>query len=116
MNNVVLFSQHEPAFDEYQTPAEKCIDGQPTQRTWHHFTSEDEKFFSGTWEAEPGCWRVDYTENEFCQILGGHSILRDACGNEMDLKAGDKLVIPVGFKGEWQVVETTKKIYVIYEP
>ena len=34
----------------------------------------------------------------------------------MDLKAGDKLVIPVGFKGEWQVVETTKKIYVIYEP
>ena len=74
------------------------------------------KILLGTWEAEPGCWRVDYTENEFCQILEGHSILRDACGNEMDLKAGDNLVIPVGFKGEWQVVETTKKIYVIYEP
>lgn len=67
-------------------------------------------------EAEPGCWKINYTENEFCHILAGHSILRDADGNETDLRPGDDIVIPAGFTGEWQVVETTKKTYVIYEP
>jgi uncharacterized cupin superfamily protein len=116
ITDVVFFERHEAEFDEYQTPAEKCIDGQPLQRTWHHFTSSDKKFFAGLWEAEPGRWRISYTENEFCQILEGHSILRDADGNKAELKPGDNLVIPAGFEGEWQVVEKTKKIYVIYEP
>jgi len=116
IRDVIFFDRHDPDFDEYETPVEKCIDGQPLQRTWHHFTSSDEKFFAGLWEAEPGRWRISYTENEFCQILDGHSILRDTDGNETDLRAGDKLVIPAGFQGEWQVVEKTRKIYVIYEP
>ena len=114
--DLIFFATHEPEFSEDLTAEEKCVRGQPMQRTWHHFTSNDEKFFAGLWEAEPGCWKINYTENEFCQILGGRSILRDEDGNEHELKAGDNFVIPSGFAGEWEVVETTKKIYVIYEP
>ena len=114
--DLVFFTTHEPEYSEGPTPEEKCIKGQPTQRTWHHFTSDDDKFFAGIWEAEPGCWKISYTENEFCQILAGRSILRDADGNQVELKAGDNFTIPSGFSGEWEVVETTKKIYVIYEP
>ncbi len=113
--DVVYFDRHEAEFSEELMPIEKCVEGQPIQRTWHHFTSADDKFFAGIWEAEPGCWRIRYTENEFCQILAGRSILRDADGNETELKTGDNIVIPSGFQGEWQVVETTRKIYVIYE-
>ena len=116
ISDVVLFEKNDAEFSEYETPQEKCVDGQPQQRTWHHFTSSDEKFFAGVWGAEPGCWKINYTENEFCHILAGHSILRDADGNETDLRPGDDIVIPAGFTGEWQVVETTKKTYVIYEP
>ena len=116
MVGIIDFSRHEADFDEYQTPAERCVRGQPTQRTWNHFTSSDGKFFSGFWEAEPGCWRIRYSENEFCQILSGRSILRSAEGDEFELTAGDNFVIPAGFEGEWEVVETTKKIYAIYEP
>ena len=116
ISDVVFFEKNDAEFSEYETPQEKCVDGQPLQRTWHHFTSSDEKFFAGIWEAEPGCWKINYTENEFCHILAGHSILRDADGNETDLRPGDDIVIPAGFTGEWQVVETTKKTYVIYEP
>jgi uncharacterized cupin superfamily protein len=112
----IFFERHEAEFSEYATPEEKCIKGQALQRTWHHFTSHDGKFFAGTWEAEPGCWKVHYTENEFCQILSGRSVLRDAAGNEFGLNAGDNFVIPAGFEGEWEVLETTRKIYVIYEP
>ena len=116
MTKVVLFDSHEAEFDEFQTAGDKCIRGQPTQRTWNHFVSNDGKFFSGLWEAEPGCWRISYTENEFCQILSGRSILRSVDGEEFELKAGDNFVIPTGFEGEWEVLETTKKIYAIYEP
>ncbi len=116
ISDLVFFADHEPEFSESRTPAEKCIEGQPLQRTWHHFTSADDRFFAGVWEAEPGCWKISYTETEFCQILAGRSILRDANGEERELSAGDNFVIPSGFTGEWEVVETTRKIYVIYEP
>jgi uncharacterized cupin superfamily protein len=112
----VFFERSQADFSEYPTPAEKCVAGQPTQRSWNHFTSSDDKFFAGIWEAEPGCWKIRYTENEFCQILSGRSILRDASGKETTLEAGDNFVIPAGFEGEWEVVETTRKIYAIYQP
>jgi uncharacterized cupin superfamily protein len=112
----LFFSDNQAEFSEYETAAEKCVKGQPTQRTWNHFVSGDEKFFAGIWEAEPGCWKINYTENEFCQILTGRSVLRDASGNEYSLKSGDNFVIPAGFEGEWEVIETTRKIYAIYQP
>ncbi len=115
MASIVFFDRHEADFDQYDTPAEKCIRGQPKQRTWNHFTSSDGKFFSGLWEAEPGCWRISYTEDEFCRIVSGRSILRGSDGAEIELSAGDNFVIPAGFEGEWEVVETTKKIYAIYQ-
>lgn len=115
-DDLIFFDRHDAEFSEHQTPADRCVVGQPMQRTWNHFTSADERFFAGIWEAEPGCWRIRYTENEFCQILSGRSIVRDASGAETPLSAGDNFVIPAGFEGEWEVVETTRKIYAIYEP
>ena len=116
IDDLVFFADNEPEYSETQTPKEKCVRGQPEQRTWHHFTSDDEKFFAGIWEAEPGCWKIQYTENEFCQVLEGRSVLRDAAGKEKIIRKGDNFTIPAGFQGEWEVLETTKKIYVIYQP
>lgn len=113
--DLVFFRSNEPEYSESLTPADRCVAGQPMQRTWHHFTSEDEKFFAGTWEAGPGCWCIRYTENEYCRILSGHSVLRDSAGAEATLRAGDDVVIPAGFEGEWEVIETTRKVYVIYQ-
>lgn len=31
-------------------------------------------------------------------------------------QAGDNFVIPAGFGGQWEVLETTRKIYVICQP
>jgi uncharacterized cupin superfamily protein len=113
---LVVFDTHEAEYDEYLTDEAKCLRGRPLQRTWHHFTSADGRFFAGLWEAEPGCWTVRYTENEFCRILSGRSVLRDEAGEERSFQAGDSFVIPAGFAGEWEVLETTRKIYVIYQP
>ena len=112
----VFFADEQAEFSESDTPAGKRVTGNPLQRTWNHYASDDEKFFAGVWEAEPGCWKIRYTEHEFCRILAGRSILRDSDGNEYRLGAGDDFVIPAGFEGEWEVIETTRKLYAIYEP
>lgn len=116
IESLVFLDENEPEYSEGLTDADRCVRGQPEQRTWHHFTSADDQFFAGYWEADPGCWQVSYTEYEFCQIVSGISILRDKDGNERHLRSGDNFVIPAGFEGQWEVVETTRKIYVIYEP
>jgi uncharacterized protein len=58
---------------------------------------------------------VNYTEMEYCEILKGVSVLRDEAGQQKTLSAGDRFVIPSGFKGTWEVVEPCQKIYVAYE-
>ncbi len=102
--------------EDFLTPLERCIRGQPVQRTWSLYESPDDRFFAGVWEADPGCWRISYTEQEYFRILSGQSILRDANGAECRLRAGTELLIPAGFEGEWDVHETTRKVYVIYQP
>lgn len=116
IHDLVFFDEHIAEFGEEAIAVEKLVHGKPMQRTWHHFTSDDDKLFVGLWEAEPGCWKVEYTENEYCRILAGRSLLRDTDGNEHPLEPGDDFVIPRGFHGEWEVLETTKKVYVIYQP
>lgn len=112
----IFFASHQPEYSSGLTPLEKCVSGQPEQQTWHHFTSSDERFLVGIWEAEPGRWQVSYREFEYCRILSGHSILHAADGHQYQLRSGDEFVIPAGFEGQWEVVETTRKTYVIYEP
>src|SRR5690606_3972957 len=116
IHDLVFFDEHIADFSEDPISADKLIRGKPLQRSWNHFTSEDDKLFVGVWEAEPGCWRVEYTENEYCRILAGRSILRDREVTENSRKPGDDFVIPRGNEGEWEVLKTTKKIYVIYQP
>ena len=116
IGDLVFFDEHEPHYEEDLTPAEKCVQGQPLQRTWNHFTYDDERLYVGVWEAEPGCWNISYTENEYCRILSGLSIIRDADGKEHRLEPGDDFVIPSGFTGQWEVIETTRKVYVIHLP
>jgi uncharacterized cupin superfamily protein len=40
---------------------------------------------------------------------------RDADGVVREVVAGDEFVIPRGFEGVWEVIEHTRKVYVIYE-
>ena len=60
-------------------------------------------------------WRIAYTEEEFCQMLEGVSVMTDTAGQAVTLRAGDSCVVPRGFAGTWEVVETTTKRFVIYE-
>ena len=101
--------------ERYFLPAEKLISGNPEQRLWSQYTDASGQFFAGVWESEPGAWRVRYTEEEHCRIVSGRSRLTAADGTVTEVGPGDEFVIARGFEGVWEVLERTRKTYVIYE-
>ncbi len=90
---------------------ERVVKGDPRFWTWN--AEERDGIYAGVWEASPGAWRVSYDEWEFCHILSGVSVLTEDGGVPRTLRAGDAFVIRPGFTGVWEVVETTRKEYVI---
>ncbi len=60
---------------------------------------------TGLWHSEPGEWKVLYTEEEYCRMLEGVSVISDGAGMRMTVRAGDEFVIPAGFVGTWEVIE-----------
>jgi uncharacterized cupin superfamily protein len=112
---VVRFDASRALEQEYFLPPEKRLSGNPRQRVWNHYSDASQKFSAGVWHSEVGKWKVSYTEEEYCQILEGSSVITDAAGNATRLSVGDNIVVPRGFVGTWEVVEPTRKIYVIYE-
>jgi uncharacterized cupin superfamily protein len=101
--------------EEYFLPPEKLLTGNPKQTVWMHYTDPSSQFFVGIWHSEPGKWRISYTEEEFCLLLEGTSVVTNEAGHSFTVSAGESFVIPRGFVGTWEVIEPTTKRFVIYE-
>ncbi|MEK1890077.1 MAG: cupin domain-containing protein [Phyllobacterium sp.] len=98
---------------EHGAPApERVVSGNPQFRTWNSEEAEGD-LYAGIWEATPGKWQIVYEEWEFCHILSGYSIIAEDGGGEHHVRAGDSFVLRPGFRGTWEVVETTRKEYVV---
>ena len=93
-------------------PTGRLISGDPKFRTWNAEEAEG-GLYAGIWEATPGKWRIEYDEWEFCHILSGVSVISEDGGEARTVRAGDAFVLRPGFKGSWEVLETTRKEYVI---
>ncbi|MFD6700394.1 MULTISPECIES: cupin domain-containing protein [unclassified Microbacterium] len=68
----------------------------------------------GVWEGTAGRFparRDGYTE--ICQILSGHAILHTDGGGDVELNVGDTIVMPTGWTGSWEMLEPTRKLYII---
>lgn len=96
--------------------AERLVTGQPQQAVGNAYSTQDDRFHCGVWEGGVGAWRVQYTEHEFCHLLSGRVRLHGDDGSEVLLEAGQSFVVPAGFTGLWEVLETARKLYAIYEP
>lgn len=98
---------------EQSAPApDRLIAGDPKFRTWN-VEERDGGLYAGIWEATPGKWRIEYDEWEFCHILAGVSVIAEDGGQSRTVKTGDSFLLRPGFKGSWEVLETTRKEYVI---
>jgi uncharacterized cupin superfamily protein len=88
MPKVVSFQDPLPEPQRYRPPADRILAGDPAQAAINLFQSSDGRFNTGIWEAQPGKWRVVFTESEFS---------------------------PAGFTGTWEILEPAKKLYAYYE-
>ncbi|MCJ8169527.1 cupin domain-containing protein [Atopomonas sediminilitoris] len=115
VNEIIDFASAMTPAEHYAPAAEKILKGNPQQSARNHYASPCGQFSTGIWEGAVGQWQVNYSEFEYCEILQGVSVLRDADGNSRTVRAGDRFVIPAGFSGTWEVLEPCRKVYVIYE-
>jgi uncharacterized cupin superfamily protein len=95
--------------------AEQADSATPTT-TREHYASADGTFKSGFWAGKPGKAEVHYQKDELCVLLEGKVRLTDAAGHVETYEAGDVFLIPAGFKGLWETLEPTRKIYALNKP
>ena len=80
------------------------------------FTSADGKVEIGVWECTPGRFTADRSaSSEFCHFISGRIEMTHADGSKVQLGAGDAIALPLGWKGEWRVIEQVRKLYVIMQ-
>ena len=91
---------------------DRLIAGDPQFTTWNIEEAEG-GVFAGVWQSTPGKWRIAYEEWEYFHILSGRSVVTDDGGEPVPLTAGDSYILRPGFSGTWEVVETTRKEYVV---
>ncbi|UUW70917.1 cupin domain-containing protein [Pseudomonas oryzihabitans] len=115
MPSLKLLADRGQPTDQYRLPAEKRLAGDPLQSLWLDYEDGSGVFAVGHWHSEVGKWRVSYTEEEYCQILEGVSLVTDDQGHPTRLEPGSSFVVPRGFQGTWEVVEPTLKRFVVYE-
>lgn len=92
---------------------DRVIEGDPHHETKSLFTSPDGSLLSGTWTSTPGKWHAFSDRDEFCYIVSGHVELISDHGQVQTFRTGDAFLIPNGFRGFWNVIETTTKHYAI---
>ena len=115
IDSIIDFANSSATPEHYRPAPEKVLKGDPAQSVTNHYSSPCNQFHAGVWEGEPGQWSIRYTEHEYCEILQGVSVIRDEQGNAKTVRAGDRFVIPAGLVGTWEVLETCRKVYVMFE-
>ena len=112
MTHAIPFDPAATAPEAGAPAADRVISGNPRFRTWSIDEAEG-GIYAGIWEATPGKWRVVYEEWEYFSILSGYSVVTGDTGEVYHLRSGDRMVLQPGFSGTWEVVETTRKDYVV---
>lgn len=90
---------------------DRVLLGDPLHTTWN--LEERDGLYCGIWQSTPGKWKISYEEWEYCHILEGVSVVTEEGGEAITVRAGDSFILRPGFKGSWEVIETTRKDYVI---
>jgi uncharacterized cupin superfamily protein len=113
--HILRLDTNTPASEYTRVAPEKRLAGDPRHGVFNLFSDPGQEFHVGLWESEPGKWKVQYSEQEFCTMLEGRILIRDNAGGEILVGPGDSFVISAGFAGTWEVLEKARKIYVIFE-
>jgi uncharacterized protein len=102
-----------PAFDRPR--ADRLVQGNPLRTTWSWHATPDGVLDCGIWQCEPGAWRIAFApdKDEFFSVIEGRIRITGDDGRAGEFGPGDACVIPAGFHGTFEVLETVRKHYVV---
>ena len=69
----------------------------------------------GVWECTPGRWRRQVTQAEFCHFLSGRATFTPDDGPALEIAAGDVVHFPECSLGVWDIHETCRKIFIVFD-
>lgn len=68
----------------------------------------------GVWECTPGGWEIENRpDTETMLLLAGRVRMTTAGQDPVELVAGDVFILPKGWSGRWDVLETTRKLFIV---
>ncbi len=80
------------------------------------FRDPKKRYSVGVWQCEPAKFIEPYPGTESGHVLAGRATLtNEATGESVELKAGDHFFIEFGQTITWEVHETFRKVYAMYE-
>ena len=87
-------------------------EGEPTGfRTYNFHTGN---IMVSVYESKPDKVRIEGSVyDEFITVLDGTLILRPDSGGEYTYKAGESLIVPKGYRGEWEMPERFRELIVV---
>jgi uncharacterized cupin superfamily protein len=80
------------------------------------WVSDDGTSASGLWEAQPGVIKGVFLFDERDYILSGRMTVRPEEGNPVEIRAGEFVHFPKGSTATWEIHETLRKCFNIYNP
>jgi uncharacterized protein len=93
-------------------PRPNPLDGSPVESCERFF--DDGVTVAGVWQCTPGRFAVEKIgTSSFMYFLAGRGTVTRADGTAHEIQPGAFLVTPDGFRGEWDIRQTTRKLYVI---
>ena len=107
----------DPVLDPWpEFPPEDTISGAVDHRGKVLFRDPKKRYSVGVWQCEPAKFIEPYPGTESGHVLAGRATLtNEATGESITLKAGDHFFIEFGQTITWEVHETFRKVYAMYE-
>lgn len=69
---------------------------------------------AGFWECTRGRFRRQVPQAEYSYFISGHGSFTPDGQASIEFRAGDAIYFPANSQGEWEIIETVRKAYVIF--
>ncbi len=97
---------------------EEIISGNPAHKGKVLYRDDLKRISYGVWECPVGKFRVEYGPmSEHIQCVKGEAVVTDLdTGEEVHLTPGVRMIVPSGSTVIWDIKDTFRKVYSVYEP
>ena len=94
-------------------PRAPALSGEPVESV--HVFHDDGQGRTGVWECTPGSFESARNgDTEVMHFVAGAGTITSDDGTVYEIRPGAVIVAPVGWKGVWDIRETARKVYTIW--